>query len=319
MIMRYFLFYITLFILAAVLGVYFLIPPSLSQYKHITIDCRIYDLEGNVIRNYSGFSCVFFRDGSFIHIAPSHNELIKVGRKNEKLWSLKFPSAIEFLSLDNRQNIIISTQNSTGFKIVKVTPYGKISTSFDLGTKQAVSLRQIKFDIWQDTKRVAPKDSYILIQRDRSNEPIVLDHDLSRVLFQFNLEKRSYQDLQLISSEELIFFESGPMLLESIIPFIPSKRFGEWSIVKLFNLNSRTEKRYYVFRNISPAQGSVQFLKRNLFLITQQIKDSDKKKISFFSEDHGVFKRFVVDDVRGNARAEDLSAFLNLNRQSANL
>lgn len=318
--MKILIFYISLFVIAAIAGVYYLIPPSLNQYKHIVIDCQIYDLEGKLLKKFQGSNCVFFNDGSFVKVNSSQDQLVRVNGKSEIKWNLNFQSKIKFLSLDSVQNILIVVYNKTGNKIIKVTKEGVIDASLDIGEKKPMSLRSVNFDIWQKGKRIALKNSYLLLNEDSPHHPLILDNKLGLTQFHFNPGQRKFQDLQFVSPEELIYFESGPMLLESFVPFIPAKKVGQWSSINFLNINDNSQKFFYVFKNQGPVKGGLQFLKKDLFLVTQQAENSDKptnrKKISFFSESHGVFKMIEVENAAGNARTEDLSLFLKLNQMS---
>lgn len=71
---------------------FFLIRSSVdSEFKHLQIDCSIYDLSGSVIRTYNATLCVFFEDGARVEMRDANNErsIDYISQSGEVIWSFK--------------------------------------------------------------------------------------------------------------------------------------------------------------------------------------------------------------------------------------
>lgn len=301
--------------------------------NHVFIGCKIYDLEGQIVRSYPGDNCLFQDDGSFVSYDLKNKRLEKFNHQLKKLWSLEIHTHHGIkLTMGGDFLINSSTVRPYGeFKkvrfdeVVLVSQDGKIKKRFSFFDhlskivannppnypKKAVkrnwdenldfthelthlaSSHEVTETIQKNGNVFAPKGSFLVTLNSAGKGVYVLDDSLTRIVNYKKIPSQIFHDVQP-------FFESNLIYLSNTAP-------GEKAHVAVYDVFSSEviETREQDF--LAFFGGGVHVIDRDLLLVT----DSNSNKGSKESVD---IKKWLSLEERRNISMKKLSRVVFLSR-----
>lgn len=286
---------------------YFSLIPALPQGKYLSANCKIYNLDGELLREFNGVECVYFSDGSWMNL-ETNGRVNFFNKKGDLVNTIKENGLCCLLTgVEKDQAIFISNEsvNYLGYEKVKfdelvkvdkegniksrlklyshidflrskldmrskVKPYKitwKASVNFDFVGTHISSISENKMDIIINGVTVAPKGSYTLFSYIGYRGIIIVDKDLKGILYARPLAVTIAHDLHFTGANKVLFFENSTRKMNNKNPNSQKFENGIWA--KLVEVDLEKKKRVVTIDSgfFSELGGGGRRLSKNVYIV----------------------------------------------------
>lgn len=300
------------------------------EKKSILSYCQIFNISGELIRNYSGQFCVPFSNGDLA--VATENKLMLLDRNNKKIWTKEIPAHHQIKASKDEKRLLvlasryqkISKKTQERFdQLLVIRKDGKIEAHIELNEKTVPGFAKIPYrkDEWSSARDLnieTLERTHVNAINERKDQPGYLISNLfpSNVYFfdealkgiVKNIElKEIIHDVSMISSSEIMFYQNR----------IPPKE--DRSRITVLNIATGEKKYIYGESQIffSDARGSAQDLGNNQIIISHS-PTGKQGYVQIVNTKNGKEKtiqlKFLPTQSIQTATLADLTEFLEKNR-----